>query len=100
MHLPELYAQGTAAPGSAGRWCESGKPPAERVGKKTQSLSAAGVSGSYARATGSGTSGDPEDYWGGVMVDFAKCIRYAHFEYFLLRILNSQNCTLFQKSFG
>ena len=34
------------------------------------------------------------------MVDFAKCIRYAHFEYFLLRILNSQNCTLFQKSFG
>ena len=68
MLLPELHAERTASSRSAGRRCDFAKPPAKRLDKTPDWLSAAGVSGSESHAIGSGTGGDPEDYWGGLIL--------------------------------
>ena len=62
MFLSELHAKRTAARKPTERGCESGKPSAERLDEETHRFSAAGVPGSESHTTGSGASGDPEDY--------------------------------------
>lgn len=68
MLLPELHAERTAACRSAGRRCDFAKPPAKRLDKTPDCLSAAGVPRSDSHAIGSGTGGDPEDYSGGLIL--------------------------------